>query len=165
MDKLFTAIQTAVLAITDDDDNAVVKRFDWDNGELDGNSPAVPITPMVLMDIDNIPFEEAGRGLDIGEMTVKIKCGFRIKGRSDSNAPESQQQTALEFLSSLKQIGAAIRGLRSENTGPMVREDLQRLQVDGLKVYEYTFTCEYYESSNLVTYTEVEKPDLEITEQ
>jgi len=157
MDKLFTAIKDRLLTEVPE-----VKLFDWDNGEYDGNSGTIPLTPGVLMDIESIEYGHAGKGFDPSEIRIKLKCGFRIKGRSDNNAPADQQLRALEFISVLHRIGVAIDGLASENTSSLQRESLIRIQSEGINVYEYTFSTAYYETGNIKQVTTVPKPPLSI---
>lgn len=157
MENLFTSIRDKLKA-----DVPEMKYFDWDYGQFDGDGGTPPNVPAVLMDIENMAFSHGGRGMDYADINIVLSCGFRIRGRSDSNAPEIQSQNALDFLATLKKIGEAVDGLRSFETGPLQREGLDRVQVPGLNVYEYRFSATYYEANNLTDYATTAKPPLSI---
>ena len=157
MDKLFLAIRKKLL-----NDVPELKLFDWDNGQYDGENKSLPLTPGVLMDVEQIEYSHAGGGFDPADIQITLKCGFRIRGRSDNNAPDNQDLTALEFLDILHRIGVAVDGLSSENTTGLQRESLNRIKVPGMKLYEYTFSAAYYETGNIKQTTTVPKPPLDV---
>lgn len=157
MKKLFTTIRDRVGAQVPE-----VKYFDWDYGQFDGESGSPVTVPAVLMDIENIDMSHAGRGLDIGNLIVVLRCGFRIKGRSDSNAPVAQSENALAFLDTLTKIGTAVDGYSTENTGSLQMMGMVRVPAPGINVYEYRFMANYYRKGNLVEYGTVSKPPADI---
>ncbi len=157
MDTLFTTIRDRLT-----DQVPTLKYFDWDYGQFDGDTGTPPTVPAVLMDIETVDFSHGGRGMDYGQIIVVLRCGFRIRGRSDSNAPASQAINALNFLVTLKSIGKAVDGLKSPETGSLKRESLQRVVVPELNVYEYRFSGTYYENDNLIEYNNIEKPPADI---
>lgn len=156
MNTLYTTIRDTLIAKVPE-----LKYFDWDYGQFDGDSGTPPTVPAVLMDIETIDYSHGGRGMDYGDIIIIISCGFRIRGRSDSNAPTAQASNALAFLTILKAIGKALDGTSSDETGPLQRESLQRLQVPGINVYQYRFSTTYFEKDNLQEYGTVPKPHLE----
>lgn len=159
MDTLFTTIRDRLTAQVPE-----LKYFDWDYGQFDGDTGTPPTVPAVLMDIETVDFSHGGRGMDYGQIIVVLRCGFRIRGRSDSNAPASQAINALNFLVTLKSIGKAVDGLKSPETGSLRRQSLQRVVVPELNVYEYRFSATYYEQDNLVEHGTTPKPPLEVNQ-
>lgn len=140
-----------------------VKWVDQDLGQLEfyTDRPAV-LFPCVLIDFDNIDFEDIGQNAQLCNCVVKLRVAFNVYHHSNSSTPVPQREKALEIFDVIKNLHYNLHGWSGETFGSLARiRQVAEPREDRLRVYEirYSIAYEDYMDEDLTT---IEQPSIDI---
>jgi hypothetical protein len=107
--NLFTALQTLIAGLVDDDGNAYFHYIDQDLGQLESDHPPV-LWPCVLLDIDDVVYQSLGNNVQTGIATVKFRIGFPPFTSSSSIEEERRRLRALYYYTLEFLLHRALQG-------------------------------------------------------
>lgn len=138
MDIIFKEIRDAILAKV-----PAIRWVDMNEAQLEAFGQDAPVDyPCVLIDFPEARYSDTGQRQQLAEVVVSVRVAFRVYERFNALVPTSFQSAAFEHLAVIKQLGAALHGLKGEQRSPLVRRTLRknRESIDP-KVYELSFEC------------------------
>ncbi len=144
MKELIDDIKTRLSAVTQ------LKTIDEDWGQLDyySNSPPVKF-PCALVDIDQVPWSDEGKLVQIGIASVSIRVADQRLTNTNVKAPTAQKTKALAFFDLVMYIHQKLHGWSgANNNGPLTRRMYRKVKRDdGIREVELIYTVEITDDS------------------
>lgn len=107
--NLFSALQTLIAGLEDDDRNPYFRFVDQDLGQLEVARP--PVTwPCVLIDIDDVVYKCLGGNVQTGIATVKFRVGFPPFSSGSGITPNKSREQALYYYDLEHLLHLALQG-------------------------------------------------------
>lgn len=111
--NLFLAISRTLTALTDGEGNKYFRFIDQEYGQLEwhngDNRP--PVTwPCILIDVDNVAYQNMSELAQTGMVTVVLRLGFPPFSGTSNITPSTYQQKALYYYDLEQVIYLALHG-------------------------------------------------------
>lgn len=137
-----------------------IRWIDQDFGQLEIAAERPPVSfPCVLIDFPSTPFNQYLNDVETGDCTISIRLAFPPYSPSNSLAPESVKEKALQYYEIENKLYRALKGWYpdSEICQPLNRiSDATENREDTVRVRRLTFSTSYddYTANNLGEITE-----------
>jgi hypothetical protein len=139
--------------------------IDYDQGQIDFPTDSYPIDfPAVLIDFENVEWEDVGQNVQGGTVTISFRCAFRLYHDISIHTPEESRNQGLQKLQLLNKIHKALQGFGGEHYNMLSRvRQFTEKREDGLKVIVMQYETYARDAHALTTYLEHKVSDVEIT--
>jgi len=122
-------------------------EVETDDGQL--TSKATLQLPAAYYDITNMNYSQAGEHIGIADTEITLKLAVR---KTDSNR-----------WGTIKRITKALIGTGGETFKGILKTSQKKTEYDDIFVYTITFSCTFYDEAAVPEYTEIEKPEGNLT--
>lgn len=130
-----------------------LRWIDLDQGQLETPEDSYPVQfPCCLIDFTNIIWQNVGRQLQAGDVTISLRVGFDIYEDTNNLSPEVSRNNGLLKLRLLNKIHHYIQGFGGEHFNRLNRiGTFQEKREDGLKVYNLVYITNMRDNNGMAT--------------
>lgn len=102
-----------------------IRYTDQDLGQLDFFDTRPPVSfPCVLIDIDDMVFDESGELTQTGEGSIVVRVGFDCWSPSNGLVNEDVARLSLEYYEGEQEVYLALQGWADDNFGKLTRQSV-----------------------------------------
>ncbi len=130
--------------------------IDYDQGQIDFPGTSYPIDfPAVLIDFEEIPWEDVGQMVQGGVLTIAFRIAFEIWEDSNNHTPEDSRNAGLLKLQLINKIHQYLQGHSAGHYNALSRtRQFTEKRDDGLKVITMQYQTYIRDQHAMTTYTE-----------
>jgi len=130
-----------------------LRWIDYDQGQIDYPAEHYPIDfPAVLIDFENTDWEDLGRQIQGGDITIGFRVAFRLYEDLNNHTPADSRNAGLQKLQLLTTIHKALQGFAGANYNRLSRiRTFTEKRNDGLKVIVMQYATYLTDESALTT--------------
>ena len=133
MKQLFLAISAAIEAVPG------IKWVDFDLGQFENEENQGVSHPAALIRFDGATFSNLAGEEQQRDMSITIRLGFDLYGRTHSLTDPDKRAKALEHLDTLELVHKAMQGLNNPQSGALTGTGFTTEQRADLRVYALTY--------------------------
>ena len=130
-----------------------LRWIDLDQGQLETMEKSYPVQfPCCLIDFTNIAWQNVGRQLQAGDVTIMFRIAFDIYDDSNNLTPEASRNAGLLKLRLLNTIHHWLQGFGGAHYNRLNRiATTSEKRADGLKVYDLIYLTNMRDANGMET--------------